>query len=135
MGSEEHTRHSETEGSTHAFYQEPEPLPAGTDESAIRSGEIIPVESPAEPQRADEVKQARRHALTSFAMQGPVTDLVVADTLRRDENPMLVYLASLSEGSRRSMRGSLETVAEFLPGKDIVKTEADHDPARRLGSH
>lgn len=126
MESEDHTRHNETEeteGSMTASYQEPKPSRAGTSESAVRSGEIVPDESPMEPGQAGEVEQARRHALTSFAMQGPVTDLVVADTLRRDENPVLVYLASLSEGSRRSMRGSLEIVAGFVSGGRATATE------------
>ena len=34
----------------------------------------------------------------------------------RDEHPVVVYLASLSEGSRRAMRASLENIARFLSG-------------------
>jgi integrase len=40
--------------------------------------------------------------------------LVLARKPPRDQHPVLVYLVSLSEGSRRTMRGSLENIAEFL---------------------
>ena len=44
------------------------------------------------------------------------TGLVLADQLPIDRHPVLVYLASLSRGSRRTMRASLETIAAFVSG-------------------
>ncbi len=41
-------------------------------------------------------------------------ELVLAEPLPRDLHPVLVYLASLSEGSRRTMRASLENIARFI---------------------
>ena len=43
-------------------------------------------------------------------------ELVLAEPLPRDLHPVLVYLASLSEGSRRTMRASLENIARFISG-------------------
>ena len=43
-------------------------------------------------------------------------ELVLAEPLPRDLHPVLVYLASLSEGSRRTMRASLENIARFVSG-------------------
>jgi len=43
-------------------------------------------------------------------------DLVLSEPLPRDLHPVLVYLASLSEGSRRTMRASLENMARFVSG-------------------
>lgn len=43
-------------------------------------------------------------------------DLVLVEGFPRDSHPLLVYLASLSPGSRRTMRGSLDMVAGFLSG-------------------
>lgn len=42
--------------------------------------------------------------------------MVLARPLPRDGHPVVVYLASLSEGSRRAMRASLETIARLLSG-------------------
>lgn len=42
------------------------------------------------------------------------SELVLRRKLPRDRHPALVYLASLSEGSRRTMRTSLENIAEFI---------------------
>jgi site-specific recombinase XerD len=42
------------------------------------------------------------------------TELMLADQLPRDRHPVLVYLASLSRGSRRTMRASLEAIAGFV---------------------
>jgi site-specific recombinase XerD len=42
--------------------------------------------------------------------------LVLAKPMPRDLHPVLVYLASLSEGSRRTMRASLENIAQFISG-------------------
>ncbi len=98
-------------------------LHAGTDDAGIQGPMLAPGEDSIEPERVGTVEQVRTHALANFAMQGPNTELVAAGTLPRDENPVLVYLASLSEGSRRSMRGSLEIVAEFVSGGRVAATE------------
>src|SRR5215207_745310 len=45
-------------------------------------------------------------------------ELVLAEPLPRDLHPVLVYLASLSEGSRRTMRASLENIAQFISGRE-----------------
>lgn len=51
--------------------------------------------------------------------------------LRRDENPVLAYLARLSPGSRRTMRGALENVARLASGGEVGALEF---PWWRLGS-
>jgi len=54
--------------------------------------------------------------------------LVLAEPLPRDLHPVLVYLASLSEGSRRTMRASLENVAQFISsGEADALTLAWHE--------
>lgn len=56
------------------------------------------------------------------------TELVLAKELPRDRHPALVYLASLSEGSRRTMRASLENIAEFISqGEANALTLAWHE--------
>ncbi len=50
----------------------------------------------------------------------PGAELVLARQQPRDGHPVVVYLASLSEGSRRAMRASLQTIARLLS-----KGEAD----------
>lgn len=56
------------------------------------------------------------HGLTGFAMSGSKSGLIVQQRLAADANPVSVYLASLSESSRRPMRTSLEKIAHFVSG-------------------
>ena len=44
------------------------------------------------------------------------SDLLLGNEQPRDRHPALVYLASLSPGSRRTMRASLENIASFVSG-------------------
>ena len=61
---------------------------------------------------------------------GPIDDrlsegtgrLVLSREPPRDRHPALVYLASLSPGSRRTMRGSLENIASFVSGGRATAT-------------
>lgn len=46
------------------------------------------------------------------------TGIILTEGMARDRHPALVYLASLSEGSRRTMRTSLDNIANFISGGD-----------------
>jgi len=46
------------------------------------------------------------------------TQLATIDTSRIDENPAVVYLASLSPGSRRAMERSLTVMAQILTSNE-----------------
>jgi site-specific recombinase XerD len=48
----------------------------------------------------------------------PQTDIATLDTTRVDEHPAAVYLAGLSAGSRRTMLGALNTVAQLGLGDE-----------------
>ena len=52
--------------------------------------------------------------IVEFEERARTAELVLADQLPRDRHPVLVYLASLSRGSRRTMRASLETIAALV---------------------
>lgn len=56
------------------------------------------------------------------------SELVLVEKPPRYRHPTLVYLASLSEGSRRTMRASLENIAEFISnGEADALTLAWHE--------
>lgn len=47
------------------------------------------------------------------------TEALANGLFARDEHPVLAYLARLSPGSRRAMRGSLETIARIASGGEV----------------
>src|SRR5438128_4177279 len=53
---------------------------------------------------------------TLAAPDAQVRDLILVRAVRPDEQPARVYLARLGEGSRRTMRTALETLAALLTG-------------------
>jgi site-specific recombinase XerD len=74
-------------------------------EGGERSGEMVVVEGPACVEGRDPGA------------------LVVSERLPRDGHPVLVYLAALAPGSRRTMRGSLESIARFVSGGEAGAEE------------
>ena len=55
-------------------------------------------------------------ALATFEAQS----LLLSDAGRADQNPALVYLASLAKGSRPAMENALKTIAAIITGNDKV---------------
>ena len=67
----------------------------------------------------EQTQGASTLALLDSVTEGEVVagELVLApQSLPAEENPVAVYLASLSPGSRRTMRGALEMMARLLSG-------------------
>ena len=58
------------------------------------------------------------------------SDLSIPTELPPSRNPALVYIASLSPGSRRTMRGSLQTIVDIIYGYDPA--EPDDNPNRSV---
>ena len=69
----------------------------------------------AELERAP-AREPRREPERFVTTSGPDPGLVAPRALPADENPAVVYILSLSEGSRRTMRTSLEKIAFVISG-------------------
>ena len=68
------------------------------------------------PDRAEGTSDAIVGELVEDEESYRVGELMLKEQPPRDRHPALVYLASLSPGSRRTMRASLENVASFVSG-------------------
>jgi site-specific recombinase XerD len=60
--------------------------------------------------------EQRRSVPESFMTDGEKVEFQLREQLPVDRNPALIYIGSLAEGSRRTMRGSLELLARFVSG-------------------
>lgn len=89
--------------------------------ATVSSGQALevvpgPPDTAALPSTLPEPARRAAHRLERLAMNGPKRELIIAEKLPLDENPVSAYLASLAQSSRRPMRTNLETVAYFLSG-------------------
>lgn len=94
--------------------QPPAPVDLVPEVLAEDSTSIL-IQEEEEEDREDEVEEPS----SALAVIGEVVagELVIpAQALPLEENPVAVYLASLSPGSRRAMRGALESMARALSG-------------------
>ncbi len=92
-----------------------EPLTASATSAPPQSGD----DSSSYVEEGRKAEGASSLALVDKVTVGEVVagELVLApQSLLPEENPVAVYLASLSPGSRRAMRGALETMARLLSG-------------------
>lgn len=62
------------------------------------------------------LEEWRRFVPEGFTTVGEKVNFQVRTKLPADQNPTLIYIGSLGEGSRRTMRGSLELLARFVSG-------------------
>lgn len=88
------------------------------DESAEQIIEVLPENVPVEPSDGELPEPTHKvaHRLERFSMAGSKQELIIAESLAPDGNPVSAYLAGLSESSRRPMRTSLENIAHFVSG-------------------
>lgn len=56
--------------------------------------------------------------MNSLSIPDEQNKSMAVDVARVDEHPAAVYLAGLSTGSRRTMRGALDTIAQIITGDD-----------------
>ena len=79
------------------------------------------------PTQAEELEALSGEVIEPVDARGG-SELLLTQQLSRDRHPALVYLASLSEGSRRTMRASLQNIAEFISnGQADALTLAWHE--------
>lgn len=82
-------------------------------QTATRNGESL---AAVQAEVVLEARPERTHNLARCSMAGSKSELILAEKVAPDANPVSVYLAGLSESSRRPMRTNLENIAHFVSG-------------------